>query len=201
MAFCTVLLPLSRCHWRCRLGSVCVCVSVSGFNCLTISLSLPVYLISPSVHVQCTKHISSSFFSKLQTILSNFIQFHRIMIHVDSDFLAFIVSHQRSYLYVHALKKSFQAASIQVCAQILYYSLRLMANLFPNCLDRQGKVRAPFGQSISQRPVSTSFSRWSTLNICFYERRACDPKAPVPVAESWHCLENVNVPLKVLEAI
>lgn len=69
-----------------------------------------------------------------------------------------------------------------------------MANLFPNCLDRQGKVRAPFGQSISQGPVSTSFSRWSTLNICFYERRACDPKAPVPVAESWHCLENVNVP-------
>lgn len=150
------------------------------------------------------------FFSKLPTILSNFIQFYCIMIHVDSsvwaaalrDFLTFIVSHQRSYLYVHALKKVFSSRLYSsVCAQILYYSLRLMANLFPNCLDRQGKVRAPFGQSISQRPVSTSFSRWSTLNICFYERRACDPKAPVPVAESWHCLENVNVPLKVLEAI
>lgn len=100
------------------------------------------------------------------------------------------------------IKKAFSSGLYSsVCVQILYYSLRLMANLFPNCLDRQGKVRAPFGQSISQRPVSTSFSRWSTLNICFYERRACNLKAPVPVAESWHCLENVNVPLKVLKAI
>lgn len=88
-----------------------------------------------------------------------------------------------------------------VYPNILYYSLRWKANLFSNCSSRQRKVQASFGQPISQKPVSTSFSRWSTLNICFYECSECNPKAAVPVTESYHCLENVNVFLKVLEAI
>lgn len=89
----------------------------------------------------------------------------------------------------------------RVYPDIVYYSLRLKANLFSNCSSRQRKVQASFGQSISQKPVSTSFSWWSTLNICFDECREFNPKAAVPVTESYHCLENVNVFLKVLEAI
>lgn len=60
------------------------------------------------------------------------------------------------------------------------------ANLFPNCLDRQGEVQAPFGQSISQRPVSTSFSRWSTLHICWNERRLWDQTGVGGACQLYH---------------
>lgn len=78
------------------------------------------------------------------------------------------------------------------CWSISWYCIVLCgwANLLPNCLDRQGEVQAPFGQSISHRPVSPSFSRWSTLHICWNEQRLRDQTRLTPVVVRWHCLED-----------
>lgn len=168
MAFCAMALLLSKCHRRVRLLSphprVCVCVFSSAtcllklpcffvFDINDIHTYLPTYLhvYLPTILLHC-KVFGISFFLCSSCI---FFPIQQLCLSTTHNWICSCVKKEEKYKKPVFSSNPFSS----VYPDILYYSLRLKANLFSNCSGRQRKVQASFGQPISQKPVSTSFGR------------------------------------------